>query len=244
VQLTAFLLAIFYKNMESHPNQFVIIVAGGSGSRMGAKMPKQFIEVAGKPILMHTIERFLSYSATLKIILVLPAKEMPPWHALCEKHNFYTPIFTTVGGNTRFRSVKNGLSTIKAKEGLVAVHDGVRPFLTTQLIEQGFAVAAQKGTAVACVPLKDSARVVNATGQSQAVDRAAYRLIQTPQTFRLDWMRQAFDTPEEPAFTDCASVLEHAGYHITLIDGLYQNIKITTPEDLRWAEVFVQAENL
>lgn len=230
--------------MESQPNQFVIIVAGGSGSRMGAQMPKQFIEVAGKPILMHTIERFVSYSSALKIILVLPPKEMPPWHALCEKHNFYPPIFTTPGGNTRFRSVKNGLSTIKAQAGLVAVHDGVRPFLNNQLIEQGFAVAAQKGSAVACVPLKDSARVINATGQSQAVDRAAYRLVQTPQTFRLDWMRQAFDTPEQPTFTDCASVLEHAGYDITLIDGLYQNIKITTPEDLLWAEAFFRTENL
>ena len=219
-------------------NQFVIIVAGGSGSRMGSKMPKQFMLVRGKPILIRTIEQFLSYSPTLQIILVLPAKEMQPWHALCEKHNFYPPIFTTVGGVTRFQSVKSGLQSIKVQTGLVAVHDGVRPFVTAELIEKSFATAAEKGTAVACVPLKDSARIIKEDTTSEAVNRSDYRLIQTPQTFRLDWMRQAFEAKDQSSFTDCASVLEHAGFPITLIDGLYENIKITTPEDMLWAETF------
>jgi 2-C-methyl-D-erythritol 4-phosphate cytidylyltransferase len=222
-------------------NQFAIIVAGGSGSRMGAAMPKQFIEVAQKPILMHTIARFFSYSASLQLILVLPAAEIPTWRALCKKHRFNVPVALVAGGQTRFQSVKNGLNSIEASEGLVAVHDGVRPFVTPQLIAQGFAAAAQKGAAVTAVALKDSMRIVE-DGQNKAVNRAAYRLMQTPQTFRLDWLRHAFEQPEQPFFTDCASVAEHAGYDITLIEGLYENIKITTPEDLLWATAFFQTQ--
>ena len=120
------------------------------------------------------------------------------------------------------------------------MHDGVRPFVSSEMIEAGFQKAAQKGTAVTCVPLKDSARLVGPDGSNQAVDRAAYRLVQTPQTFRLDWMRRAFETTALPHFTDCASVLEHAGYPIHLIEGSYENIKITTPEDLLWAEAFLK----
>lgn len=223
-------------------NQFVIIVAGGSGNRMRAKVPKQFIEIAQKPILMHTIERFLGYLGSLQLILVLPSVEIPTWDELCKKYNFYAPILVVAGGQTRFQSVQNGLKTIETKEGLVAIHDGVRPFVTAPLIAQGFATAAQKGSAVAAVLLKDSVRMVAEDGQNQAVNRAAYRLIQTPQTFRLAWLRRAFELPEQPFFTDCASVVEHAGYDITLIEGLYENIKITTPEDLLWAAAFFQTE--
>jgi 2-C-methyl-D-erythritol 4-phosphate cytidylyltransferase len=218
--------------------KFAIIVAGGSGTRMGKKTPKQFMLIGGKPILIHTINQFLEYDAALQIILVLPANEMQAWYALCDKHEFYPAIVTVTGGNTRFQSVKNGLKRITAKEGLVAVHDGVRPFVSPQIIEQGFAVAAQTGAAVATVASKDSLRLVTADG-NEAVERAAYRLVQTPQTFRLDWMRSAFETPEQPSFTDCASVMNHAGHSVTLIEGSYENIKITTPEDLLWAEAFL-----
>ncbi|MFN8348284.1 MAG: 2-C-methyl-D-erythritol 4-phosphate cytidylyltransferase [Spirosomataceae bacterium] len=222
--------------------KFAIIVAGGSGTRMGKKTPKQFMTIGGRPILIRTLERFIAYDFSLQIILVLPANEMKAWYALCEKHKFYPAIVTVSGGNSRFQSVKNGLKRIGAKEGLVAVHDGVRPFITPEIIEEGFRVAAEKGTAVTSVSLKDSLRLVSADGSNQAVDRTAYRLVQTPQTFRLDWMRPAFDTPEEDSFTDCAGVLSRAGYPITLIDGAYQNIKITTPEDLLWAEAFLTQE--
>lgn len=219
--------------------KFAIIVAGGSGTRMGKKTPKQFIEIGGKPILMHTIEQFLAYDFSLQIILVLPANEMKAWYALCDKHEFYPPIVTVVGGTTRFQSVKNGLKRISAKEGLVAVHDGVRPFVTPKIIAKGFEVAAEKGAAVTSVPLKDSIRFVAEDGSNQSAERASYRLVQTPQTFRISWMRPAFESPEQPTFTDCASVLNFAGHGVALIEGAYENIKITTPEDIIWAEAFL-----
>ncbi|MEI7583897.1 2-C-methyl-D-erythritol 4-phosphate cytidylyltransferase [Runella sp.] len=222
--------------------KFAIVVAGGSGTRMGKKTPKQFMLIGGKPILIHTLERFIAYDSSLQIILVLPANEMKAWYALCDKHKFYPAIVTVTGGNSRFQSVKNGLKRITAKEGLVAVHDGVRPFVTPEIIAKGFEIAAEKGAAVTSVPLKDSLRLAEENGTNQAVDRTGYRLIQTPQTFRLDWMRLAFDTPEQGSFTDCASVINHVGYPTTLVEGAYENIKITTPEDLLWAEAFLVHE--
>ncbi len=223
-------------------DQFVIIVAGGSGSRMGRKIPKQFIEIGGKPILMHTVELFFEYLATIQVILVLPPNQMKEWYALCNKHDFYPAIVTASGGNTRFQSVKNGLKKIKAKDGLVAVHDGVRPFVTIKTIAQSFETANRTGSAVTCVSLKDSIRIVGDNGHNQAVNRSDYRLIQTPQTFYLEWLRAAYDVEEQPFFTDCASVLEHSKYPVTLIEGSYQNIKITTPEDLAWAELLLESE--
>ncbi|MFN3380000.1 MAG: 2-C-methyl-D-erythritol 4-phosphate cytidylyltransferase [Runella zeae] len=216
--------------------KFAIIVAGGSGTRMGSKIPKQFMLIGGKPILMHTIEKFLSYDFSLQVILVLPANAMKMWYALCDKHQFYPPIMTVSGGNTRFQSVKNGLKRISAKEGVVAVHDGVRPFVTSEIIHKSFETAQLHGAAVTCVPLKDSVRITNEDGSNQAVNRSDYRLVQTPQTFRLDWMRTAFEKEEQSTFTDCASVLDFAGYPITLVEGDYENIKITTSDDMLWAE--------
>jgi 2-C-methyl-D-erythritol 4-phosphate cytidylyltransferase len=219
-------------------SHYAIIVAGGSGSRMKSAVPKQFLLLNGKPILQHTIEQFLAFSNTLTLILVLPQRDMATWANLCDQHNFYPGIQTVIGGVTRFQSVKNGLRSIKiadnqASTTFVAVHDGVRPFVSTEIIQASFETAAQTGSAVACVPAKDSVRLLDETGQNQAINRARVRLIQTPQTFRLDWFRTAFAVDEQPHFTDCASVLEHAGFPITLIEGSYENIKITTPEDLR-----------
>jgi 2-C-methyl-D-erythritol 4-phosphate cytidylyltransferase len=167
---------------------------------------------------------------------------MKEWYALCDKHDFYPAIVTTTGGNTRFESVKNGLKKIKAKEGFVAVHDGVRPFVSIETIAKSYETAAEVGAAVTCVSLKDSIRIVAENGDNKAIDRSAYRLVQTPQTFRLDWFRQAFEVEEQLFFTDCASVLEYSKYPIALIEGSYQNIKITTPEDLVWAEVLLESE--
>ncbi|SOD98684.1 2-C-methyl-D-erythritol 4-phosphate cytidylyltransferase [Spirosoma fluviale] len=230
-------------------NFFAIIVAGGSGSRMKSDIPKQFLLLNGKPILQHTIEQFLAVQLpplssqtghtpalqlqTVNIILVLPARDLPTWDKLCEEHNFHPNIKTVIGGNSRFQSVRNGLQAIDAPDGLVAVHDGVRPFVTPAIIQASFETAARVGSAVTCVPVKDSVRVIGADGSSQAVDRAQYRLVQTPQTFRLDLFRKAFQSEEQAFFTDCASVVEFAGFPITLIDGSYENIKITTPDDLR-----------
>ncbi|AUD04825.1 2-C-methyl-D-erythritol 4-phosphate cytidylyltransferase [Spirosoma pollinicola] len=233
-------------------NFFAIIVAGGSGSRMKSDIPKQFLLLNGKPILQHTIERFLAVrlfepiflqtgtsqselvnEGSLHVILVLPVRERSMWEKLCNEHNFHPNIQIIDGGSSRFQSVRNGLNAIQVPTGLVAVHDGVRPFVSPDIIRASFETAARTGSAVTCVPVKDSVRIVSADGVSQAVDRTQYRLVQTPQTFQLDLFRQAFKTDEQPFFTDCASVMEYAGFAITLIDGSYENIKITTPEDLR-----------
>jgi 2-C-methyl-D-erythritol 4-phosphate cytidylyltransferase len=221
--------------------RFAIIVAGGSGSRMNASVSKQFLLLQGKPILQRTIERFLAVTPTPHIILVLPERDLTIWQELCLQHQFFPDTTNTIqsvlGGATRFQSVRNGLTAIQASEGLVAVHDGVRPFVTADIIEQSYQTAEQTGSAVTCVAVKDSVRVVDPAGRSQAVDRSQYRLVQTPQTFRLDLFRQAFQVEEQPFFTDCASVVEYAGHAITLIDGSYENIKITTPEDLAWGQM-------
>lgn len=237
-------MTIDYRPSGPITTNFAIIVAGGSGSRMKSDVPKQFLLLNGKPILQHTVERFLTVQlplsvtsqtqpVSIQIILVLPDRDLLTWENLCNEHNFYPDIQLINGGNTRFQSVRNGLNSIQAQTGLVAVHDGVRPFVSSDIIRNSFETAARTGSAVACVPVKDSVRVVAADGSSQAVDRSRYRLVQTPQTFRLDLFRQAFQSEEQPFFTDCASVMEYAGFPITLIDGSYENIKITTPEDLK-----------
>lgn len=216
---------------------YAIIVAGGSGSRMKSDIAKQFLLLDGKPILQHTIEQFLAYSDTMPIRLVLPERDLPVWKALCTERHFQpTNVTTVIGGASRFQSVRNGLASIPTdadKTGLVAVHDGVRPYVSPAIIAESFATASHRGSAVTCVPAKDSVRLVETDGRNTAIDRARVRLIQTPQTFRLDWFRHAFAVAEQPHFTDCASVLEFANYPITLIDGSYENIKITTPDDLK-----------
>jgi len=219
--------------------EYAIIVAGGAGIRMGSDTPKQFLNVNGLPILMHTLNAFRAYSAELSIILVLPENQFEYWQNLCKEHSFSVEHSRIAGGKTRFESVKNGLTSIKSEEGLVAVHDGVRPIVSNKIISYSYLHAAEFGSAVASVPSKDSIRRVNNNGENIAEDRTFFRLIQTPQTFRLDWMREAFKTSYQSNFTDCASVLELAGYPIQLIDGAYENIKITTPEDLKWAELYL-----
>jgi 2-C-methyl-D-erythritol 4-phosphate cytidylyltransferase len=219
--------------------QFAVVVAGGSGTRMGTDVPKQFLPIGGLPVLMHTIRRFQDYSPDVPLILVLPEKDIVYWENLCRQYHFTVPVTVVAGGETRFRSVRNGLETIKAEEGLVAIHDGVRPLVPVSVIEESYRTAAQKGSAVAGVPLKDSIRAVAADGTSQTADRTAFRLIQTPQTFRLSVIRQGFGQPEQPWFTDDASVAESAGFGIHLIPGSFRNIKITTPEDLLLAEALL-----
>ena len=216
---------------------FAIVVAGGSGRRMQSEVPKQFLLLNGKPILQHTVERFLEVLPAPQIIVVLPARDRLRWASLCREHGFDAPVHLVDGGATRFQSVRNGLATIalpdaEAATGLVAVHDGVRPFVSRQIILNSYETAARMGAAITCVPVNDSVRFVGADGVSRAVDRSHYRFVQTPQTFRLDWFRRAFGADEQPHFTDCASVLEHAGFSMTLIEGSYENIKITTPRDL------------
>ena len=220
--------------------EFAIIVAGGSGSRMQSQTPKQFIAVGGEPILMRTIRRFHEYNPQMEIVVVLPQPEIPKWQALCFTHVFELKHQVVAGGATRFASVKQGLAAITVPEGVVAVHDGVRPFVPVGTIAQAFSVAKEQGNAVVAVALKESIRHVTEMGNA-AVDRSQYRLIQTPQCFCLSLLRQAYALPEEPTFTDDASVVEKLGEQINLVAGSYENLKITTPDDLLWAEAFLKA---
>ncbi|QMU30095.1 2-C-methyl-D-erythritol 4-phosphate cytidylyltransferase [Adhaeribacter radiodurans] len=219
--------------------EYAILVAGGSGTRMQSQLPKQFLSIGGQPILMHTIQRFHLYNPHIKIVLVLPADQIFFWQQLCAEHAFTLPHQVVEGGASRFASVKNGLAVIMG-EGVVAVHDGVRPFVPVSIIREAFTVAAEKGNAVVAVPLKESIRIVS-EGSSRALDRNQYRLVQTPQCFQLSLLRQAYQLPEESSFTDDASVVERLGEKIYLVPGAYENVKITTPEDLLWAESFLQS---
>lgn len=214
--------------------KYAIIVAGGSGSRMRSNLPKQFIEIGGLPVLMHTLIRFKEAFADIDLILVLPESQFDFWEELCQKHHFTVAHQLVKGGTSRFQSGKNGLSVIET-DGIVAVHDGVRPFVSTDIIRESFEVAKAKGTAVVSVASKDSVRV-----NGQAIDRQTVRLIQTPQTFQVSIIKKAFETEELSTFTDDASVVEFAGFDINLIEGSYENIKITTPEDLEWAEIILK----
>ena len=219
----------------SEISETVIIVAGGSGSRMQSELPKQFILLAGQPILMHTIRQFYNYNPAIETVVVLPEKEKQHWQEQCEKLQFNISHKVVSGGATRFQSVKNGLVAVE-RNGVVAVHDGVRPFVPQNVIAEAFKIAREKGNAVVSVPLKDSIRQVTETG-NQAVDRSQFRLIQTPQCFTHELLQNAYALPEESTFTDDASVVEKLGEKINLTEGSYENIKITTPEDLLWAEV-------
>lgn len=216
--------------------KFAIIVAGGSGTRMGAPMPKQYLEIGGKPILMHTLERFFLAEPDSELILVIPKNDFLLWEQLCQKHDFQIGHRLVGGGNSRFQSVKNGLVSIKEEDGLVAIHDGVRPFVEVDVILNSYEEAAIRGSAVAVVALKDSIRKLTDDGKSVYQERQYFRLVQTPQTFQLKKIMKAFDVPELHTFTDDATVYEHQGWQVTLIAGNLENIKITTPEDMRYAE--------
>ncbi|MGV3540459.1 MAG: 2-C-methyl-D-erythritol 4-phosphate cytidylyltransferase [Rufibacter sp.] len=222
--------------------KYAILVAGGSGSRMNTAVPKQFLTLGHQPVLMHTIARFHAFDSTMPLVVVLPGAEMPVWEELCREHQFTLPHQVVAGGQTRFQSVKNGLDALAlAQDGVVAVHDGVRPFVDTAMLAAAYETGFQQGAAVVAVSLKDSIRRVRG-GTSKAVDRSAYRLVQTPQCFRLPLLRKAYAQPETLFFTDDASVVERFGHKIQLVEGSYRNIKITTPEDMVLAQAFLQQE--
>jgi 2-C-methyl-D-erythritol 4-phosphate cytidylyltransferase len=220
-------------------NRHAIIVAGGKGLRMGAEIPKQFLELNGMPVLMHTIKSF-RFDPNIQVTVVLPKDQFEFWKWLCHKHHFELPHHLVQGGETRFQSVRNGLMSIPIDTNLVAIHDGVRPILNSQIIEKGFEVATLKGSAIAVVRLKDSIRKQELTGKNHSVNRANYFLVQTPQTFSYEILFDSYQQAEDDNFTDDASVVEAMGNEISLIEGDYKNIKITTPEDLLVAAVFLQ----
>lgn len=213
-------------------DEYALIVAGGKGARFGSHTPKQFLELKGKPVLLHTLEGFYRYNQNIQVVLVLPAQDIALWEDLARRNNFRRSVVIQEGGSTRFQSVRNGLQRIDG-EGYVAIHDGVRPLVSSGIISKSFELARKVRAAVAAVPLKESLRVIDDTGGStQAVDRSRYRMIQTPQTFEIALIRKAYEIDEDPALTDDASVAERAGYPVFLFEGDYRNIKITNPEDL------------
>jgi 2-C-methyl-D-erythritol 4-phosphate cytidylyltransferase len=217
-------------------NKAAILVAGGKGMRMGTSLPKQYLPLAGKPVLMHTLEKFFSADPNLHLILVLPKEDFDYWRRLCDQHHFALPHELVPGGESRFQSVKNGLMALPFTEGLVAIHDGVRPFVSEQVIQSSFEEAAKSGSAIPVVSLKDSLRKVDAGGESTFQERTNFRLVQTPQTFQVAQLMQAFSVEELGIFTDDATVYEYQGWAVTLIEGNAENIKLTTPEDLVFAE--------
>ena len=217
--------------------KYVIIVAGGSGKRMGGEMPKQFLFVAGKPILMHTVEAFARADEGFKFILVLPEAHFSTWNSLVNEYNFTIPVTLVAGGAERFFSVKNALAHVP-NGALVAVHDGVRPFASKETILEAFAVAAEKGSAVPVIDEVDSLRRVQ-KGESQAVNRSEYKRVQTPQVFQSTILKSAYNQEFSSLFTDDASVVESIGETITLTTGNVENIKITTPHELLLAEALI-----
>ncbi|MEO7991626.1 MAG: 2-C-methyl-D-erythritol 4-phosphate cytidylyltransferase [Chryseolinea sp.] len=221
--------------------EYALIVAGGKGTRIKSKLPKQFLELNGLPILMHTINAFVRYSVSIRIILVLPEDDFDIWNALCEKFNFNVPVILQRGGESRFQSVKNGLNKIEG-EGLVAIHDGVRPLVSEDIIGASFRLAAVHKSAVAAVRLKESIRMTD-QDNTKAMDRSRFRLIQTPQTFQVDLIKKAYQQKEDVSMTDDASVAERVGHIISLFEGSYENIKITTPEDLIVAEALLKQKS-
>jgi 2-C-methyl-D-erythritol 4-phosphate cytidylyltransferase len=217
----------------------VIIVAGGSGLRMQAAVPKQFLLLQGLPVLMHTINRFHQTLPSAQLIVVLPEDQISFWKQLLVEHHFSVPHQVVAGGETRFHSVKNGLAHLDA--GIVGVHDGVRPLVSEQTILRCFSVAEKTGAVVPVMPVNDSTRIVLADGSNQALERSALRSIQTPQCFEVEKLKRAFEQEYRNDFTDDASVMEAAGFRIELVDGNEENIKITRPSDLILAENFLNS---
>ncbi|MDR2917198.1 MAG: 2-C-methyl-D-erythritol 4-phosphate cytidylyltransferase [Tannerella sp.] len=216
----------------------VIIVAGGKGLRMGGDLPKQFIPLRGKPVLMHTLDVFHQWNAAADLLLVIPEEHESYWKMLCRELNFTIPHRVVYGGETRFHSVRNGLREVSG-EGLVAVHDGVRPFVSYDVISSCFTIAEAFGAAIPVVPMIESVREVNG-GESHPFDRNRLCIVQTPQVFRADLLLKAYNQSYDERFTDDASLVEASGNMIRLVDGNRENIKITTPMDLRYAEIILE----
>jgi len=209
---------------------YAVIVAGGSGKRMGADVPKQFLELAGRPVLMHTIERFKSFNHSIEIITVLPENQLRFWIDLQKKHSFTVQHTLVKGGSNRFYSVRNGLKFVNIP-GLVAIHDGVRPFVSIDTIKRCFDTAEKLGNAIPAISPIESLRILNEQG-SLPVNRLYVKQIQTPQVFNAALIKKAYLQEYSPEFSDDATVLEKTGEKINLIEGNRENIKITNPEDL------------
>jgi len=225
--------------------RYAIIVAGGKGLRMGGEVPKQFLPVKGKPILLHTLQAFHTFDSELQLVVVLPAEQQDTWKALCLKYGCDIPHQVASGGETRFHSVKNGLALIpNDSDAVVGVHDGVRPFVSQEVLQRCYALAEEHKAVIPVIPVIETIRKLNNSQfsilnfkYSETVPRSDYRLVQTPQVFHVPLLKQAYEQPYTDAFTDDASVVEAMGIQVTLTEGNRENIKITTPFDLKLAEI-------
>lgn len=223
--------------------RYVIIVAGGSGVRMGGDIPKQFIELCGRPILMRTIEVFSKLPISPKIIIVLPQLQIEKWKILCTEHNFGIKHTVVAGGTERFYSVQNGLQAIDDDDSIVAIHDGVRPLVSSTVIEECYRVAEIKGNAIPVMTPVESVRLIK-NDSSIAFPRSNVMLVQTPQVFNTGLIKQCYRQPYSINFTDDASVVEARGEKIFTVEGNRENIKITNQSDLLIAEALLQKEKL
>ena len=217
---------------------YAIIVAGGSGQRMKRTIPKQFIELNGKPILMHAIERFYTAQSSIELIVVLPKAHQHTWETLCSKHNFNLPHAICDGGSTRFQSVKNGLA-LCTEESIIGVHDGVRPLLSPDFILNIYKESELKKALIPVCPVVESIRKVEGD-TSKALNRSNYYSVQTPQCFTSELLHKAYQQEEQNTFTDDASVVEYLGEKVYLFEGEENNIKITSPKDLLLAEALLK----
>lgn len=217
----------------------VIIVAGGKGLRMGSDLPKQFIPIGGKPVLMRTIEAFHSYDSNMDIVLVLPYSHQVYWKELCANYHFGIPHTIAMGGDTRFHSVKNGLGLVNSE--VVAIQDGVRPFASEEMIERCFDATEKYKAVIPVIDSTDSLREMTDGTKSRIIDRSKIRLVQTPQVFHTDVLKKAYETEFKDTFTDDASVVEAMGVDVHLVKGEVTNIKITTPLDLKIGELIAGA---
>lgn len=220
--------------------RYAIIVASGKGERMNADLPKQFLPLKGNPVLFHSINAFRNFDPEIEIILVLPPGSLAFWEQLCKEYDYNFKGKITFGGASRTASVKNGLSLIN-ENGIVAIHDGVRPLVDSATIERGFSGAQKSGNAAAVVRLKDSIRKVS-SDRSESLDRDLFRLVQTPQTFKTELIIEAYQRSGNRDYSDDASVFEANGNKINMVEGDYRNIKITTPEDLLFAEAILTSQ--
>ena len=221
-------------SMKKH----VIIVAGGKGLRMGGEIPKQFLPIGGKPVLMRTIEAFYAYDASIHVILVLPISQQSYWKELCNTCQFELPHEIANGGETRFHSVKNGLALVEG-EGIVGVHDGVRPFVSQEVIARCFSEAEAKHAVIPVIGVVETVRRLEGE-DSVTVPRDKYKLVQTPQVFDVALLQKAYNQDFTDMFTDDASVVEALGERVHLVEGNRENIKITTPFDLKLAEMLIE----
>ncbi len=222
--------------------KYLLVVAGGKGLRMGGDMPKQFQLLGDRPVLMVTIERLYAMDNSLQVVLVLPEEHFDLWRELCKQYSFQVPLQLATGGNTRFHSVQNGLAMIDdIEDAIVGVHDGVRPFVAQSVLDKAYREAWINGAVIPMIEIQDSLRhIVGGLGASEVVPRDRYRLVQTPQVFRLSLLRRAYEQRYVEAFTDDASVVEALGEQVYAVEGNRENIKLTTPFDMMVARTLME----